>query len=1212
MSILSSYIQEIIDEVRVKKIQVLSFSGISLIPEEFFVEILKFNWLKELHLVNCGITNLPADISNLYELHKLNLSDNNIKNLPESISELSNLYELRCPYNSLREIPEGISNLPKLTLLSLAGNNFQTFPGGITRLRSLRELRISHNQIEYIPENIGDISSLEYFSISYNQIRKIPESFSNLSNLSYLSLRNNKILELPDIVRNLPKLKTLKISSNPCAKDLDEKNIKRQRPKSRQRSVRKTKIQQSPPVQQSDVHNKIEEVKEKKLKSLDLSGKNLQAFPTSIFELNWLEELDVSNNQITELPIELLELSNLSKLNIDDNPLVPPLSDLSKEGLSAIFQYLDAVNKALYQIGKAKDQNLFILDLSNLNLVDVPDDVFELSWLEELDLSNNQIKLLPFSLLNLSKLSKLNLENNPLTEPLSRIVEKGVGAVFQYLDLRKRVEEAKSRRLKTLDLSGLDLTSLPFDILEMNWLEELDLSNNKLIDLPDDLFKIANLKSLILFRNQISSLPKTFTQLNKLRYLNLSGNQLRELPVDFGKLVSLDSLNLTGNPLEVPPIEVAKQGIKSIAQYFNQLGEAGKSYLYEAKLLLVGEPGAGKTTLARKLKNPTAPLPSENESTKGIDIITWGFPQLDKPDFRVNIWDFAGQEIYYATHRFFLTHNALYLLVADTRKDDTYFDYWLNIISLLSQNSPVLIIANEKDDRYRHFNINTLRGYFSNLKDIFRTNLANRRGLQEIYKAIEHYISNLPHVGKVLPSTWVRVREALEKTQENYISAGKFFHICEREGFKQNSDKLQLSDYLHTIGVILHYQNDPILKNTIFLNPEWCTSAIYKALDTKEIIKNNGLFTKTYLAKIWKDTQYSQVLDELLQLMTKFNLCYPLPSTTDTYIVPQLLPEDRMPFEWDENENLHLQYEYKFMPKGMLWQFIIAVHTYIKEQVYVWRSGVIITKDGATAEIIEHYHSRLITVRIFGKNKRDLMSIIRYEFEKIHDIYHQLEYTELVPCNCTSCRDSDSPHFYDIRELLERVQNKKDRIECRKKPYNMVKVRELLDDILDYEHSDIVQEHGLIPYAKIENAYFQGTNPIYTSKDVDMTKNITIKDVHGATINIDTVFENVNQIIDNFAGDNQKEKSELDELIKQLKLQLSNVPLSKEDELDKITKRLDAFLKEAADKKPDKDVVQVNGESLIKAARNLESVTPSVLSIAKKIVEFMTLLAFRS
>lgn len=1198
------------------KLEILNVANNKLktIPESF----MQLRELRELILGENNITALPESISNLKNLVRLNLASNSLSELPDSICELLNLYEFRCSHNFLQELPEGMQKLSNLSSLSLASNKFKIFPEVITKLSSLVELRLANNELVNISDDIGKLTSLQYLSISYNELTDIPESISNLPNLSYISLRNNKIKNLPDFSAKFSNLRTLKISGN---ETLDDDSAESEVPKRKRRTDSQSEDEihiddlTANTSVKSDVQLTIEEVNNKKLKTLNLSHQGLRIFPLAIFELIWLEELDISYNFITEIPIELLKLSNLSEFNVKGNPLSTPFVDLAEKGLQFLLKYLETKRLISIQLDIVKKDQLNSLDLSGYNLVDIPDEVIELEWLEELDLSNNQIKKIPDKLINFPNLSKLNLDNNPLDKNYSDLVNQGVSAVFQYLNLQNRLDNVKRGRISKLNLSGLSLETLPFEIFDMDWLEELDLSNNKLKELPDELSKISNLKTLLLFRNQLQALPLNFTRLTKLQHLNVSGNQIKELPSNFGNLMNLISLNVSGNPLEIPPIEVAKQGVKSIAQYFTQLDEVGKSHLYEAKLLLVGEPGAGKTTLARKLRNPTSPLPSENESTKGIDIILWSFPQLDKPDFRVNIWDFAGQEIYYATHRFFLTHNALYLLVADTRKDDTYFDYWLNIISLLSQNSPILIIANEKDDRYRHFNINTLRGYFTNLKDVLRTNLANRRGLQEIYQEIEHYITSLPHVGKVLPSTWVRVREVLEKTHENYLSARKFFHICEKAGFKEYADKLQLSDYLHTIGVVLHYQNDPVLKHTIFLNPEWCTSAIYKALDTKEIIKNNGLFTRKYLMKIWKDDEYLEVLDELLQLMLKFNLCYPLPSIKDTYIVPQLLPEESMPFDWNDNENLFLQYEYQFMPKGMLWLFIIAVHTFIKEQVYVWRSGVVISKDGATAEVVEYYHSRRITIRISGQNKRDLMSVIRYEFEKIHRIYHQLEYAELVPCNCASCHGNEAPHFYDLKELLERVQNKKDKIECRKKPYNMVRVHDLLDDILgnEFEIKSNDKRIDASPYTHIENAYFQGNNnPVFSSKEIGMTKNLTISNIHGSAINVDSAFESVIQTINTIDGIQGSETKELNDLVQELKLQLKNLPSGNLDEFDKITKRLDAFLKEAADKSPDQEVVQVNGASLIKAAKNIESVMPSVLNIAQKIVKFVSMLTFRN
>ena len=40
------------------------------------------------------------------------------------------------------------------------------------------------------------------------------------------------------------------------------------------------------------------------------------------------------------------------------------------------------------------------------------------------------------------------------------------------------------------------------------------------------------------------------------------------------------------------------------------------------------------------------------ETTGGIDIQFLKFNVEDKKKFRINIWDFGGQEIYHSTHQF--------------------------------------------------------------------------------------------------------------------------------------------------------------------------------------------------------------------------------------------------------------------------------------------------------------------------------------------------------------------------------------------------------------------------------------------------------------------------------------------------------------------------------------------------------------------------------
>jgi len=341
------------------------------------------------------------------------------------------------------------------------------------------------------------------------------------------------------------------------------------------------------------------------------------------------------------------------------------------------------------------------------------------------------------------------------------------------------------------------------------------LGDNQLTNLPESITKLSNLTRLNLSKNQLTNLPESITNLSNLTRLYLRRNQLKNLPESITKLSDLTRLDLSKNPLETPPLEVAEKGIAAIRDYFEQLKQ-DSDYLYEAKLLIVGEAGAGKTTLAKKIQDPDYQL-KEEDSTQGIDVINWHFPYNKERDFRVNTWDFGGQEIYHATHQFFLTKRSLYILLIDNRKEDDNLYYWLNLVQLLSDNSPLLIIKNEKQDRERDIDQPGLRGQFTNLEKTLATNLKTNSGLGVILDHIKHYLRNLPHVGQVLPKTWKRVREVLEQDPRDSISLEEYWRICEENQITERSYQSQLSGYLHDLGVCLHFQDDPLLNKTLRL-----------------------------------------------------------------------------------------------------------------------------------------------------------------------------------------------------------------------------------------------------------------------------------------------------------------------------------------------------------------------------------------------------------
>jgi GTPase SAR1 family protein len=476
-------------------------------------------------------------------------------------------------------------------------------------------------------------------------------------------------------------------------------------------------------------------------------------------------------------------------------------------------------------------------------------------------------------------------------------------------------------------------------------------------------------------------------------------------------------------------------------------------------LIIVGEGGAGKTTLARKILDSNSSMPKPEETTKGIDILEWHFSMENEQDFRVNIWDFGGQEIYHTTHQFFLTKRSLYLLVVDSRKEHPHLDYWLNLIELFTENSPLLIIKNAIGDRAVEVDENQLRGRFANLKESFPANLGKleedkrRSEFAKILNSIKYHIQDLPHIGTKLPKTWAKIRETLENDDHNYISLDQYFTICDENGFKLNQEsttdgRLVLSQYLHDLGVILHFQTDktsPLYK-TVILKPQWGTDAVYKVLDNETVKQNKGRFTDNDLSSIWQDTKYNSMQGELLALMLEFKLCYRLPNAQNIYIAPQLLDFNKPEYSWNDQENLLLNYEYDFMPRGISTRFIVEMHRYIDEPK-VWRSGVVLKRENTFAEVIETYDRREIKIRLSGNNKRGFLEVITDQLDEIHASFKQLKVKKLIPCNCSTCKGNLEPHFYDLAELRDRISHKKENIECKKPPYNEVNVLSLIDDI---------------------------------------------------------------------------------------------------------------------------------------------------------------------
>jgi internalin A len=470
------------------------------------------------------------------------------------------------------------------------------------------------------------------------------------------------------------------------------------------------------------------------------------------------------------------------------------------------------------------------LDLREQGIEEIPDSIAKLTNLTVLDLRGNQITHIPDSILKLTNLKELNLSDNKISNIPNSIV--------------------RLAKLTHLFLFTNKISEIPQEISGLVGLIHLDIGDNRISDISEGITELINLEGLVLNLNEIQEIPDSIIQLKKLEILRLDGNQIKKLPNGIRHLSRLTWLNLDENPLPIAP-EIIRKGWgkeawndgnpQSVLDAYFDLIEAqikGKTRpLNEVKLLIVGQADVGKTSLMQRLITNT--FDSEQAKTEGINIQNWNLP-CNGTDIRLNLWDFGGQEIMHATHQFFLTERSLYLLVIDNRQDEVQnrVEHWLKMIQAFGSNSPIIIIGNQSDVHPLDLDKRTLHEKYPTLRAILATSCKNGTGLKELRQEITKQINQLPHVKDLFQISHFNIKSKLESMKDDFISYEKYQDLCIAEGIETEKEQKRLVTFLHDLGIVLNFQNDPRLNETNVLNPEWVTTGTYR------IINNNVLMTR--------------------------------------------------------------------------------------------------------------------------------------------------------------------------------------------------------------------------------------------------------------------------------------------------------------------------------------------------------------------------------
>ena len=769
------------------------------------------------------------------------------------------------------------------------------------------------------------------------------------------------------------------------------------------------------------------------LQRLDLRSNQLSVLPAEIGQLQQLQRLDLRSNQLSVLPVEIGQLQQLQKLYLRLNQLsVLPAEIVQLQQLQKLYLSSNQLSVLPAEIGQL--QQLQILDLSSNQLSVLPAEIVQLQQLQKLYLRLNQLSVLPAEIVQLQNLSELYLSSNQLS-----VLPAEIGQLqqLQRLDLRSNqlsvlpAEIGQLQQLQRLDLRSNQLSVLPAEIVQLQQLQRLDLSSNQLSVLPAEIGQLQQLQRLDLRSNQLSVLPAEIGQLQQLQRLDLRSNQLSSLPSEIGQLQNLWELDLSENPKMVsPPPLLIKKGTKAILKYLRQ----DQVRMWQSKMILVGQGGVGKSCLLDALRGED--FEEGKDTTHGIQIedLSYPCPHSLEDTMHLHVWDFGGQEIYHATHQFYLSNHALFVLVWSARQgfEAGKLYQWLETVKALAPNSPILVVATSTKERGADLPKDELHRNYPNIVGFFEVDNSNKKGIDLLAQQIQATAAKLPYMGADRPKSWITATEALEALNQRYISKSQLFDIFQEQGvFESNWEAL--AEYLHAMGEILYFSEDERLKDTIIVKPDWVSQHIALILDSEELSQQAGFLSRQLMRKLWHDLTPT-MRDKFLLLMQKFDLSHPVHHEEDVCLVVEKLKleEDlRYKDRWatlKDSPSITFKYQLDTVLAGIPTWFIARSHRF---STYIhWLNGALLEYKGHLGLVLAKPHEREVWLSVRGAAPHYFFDLLRDTLEFTFERFEGLKWTPFVPC--LGHEGEECTHHFKFEHLEKRLKRTppKTEIEC--------------------------------------------------------------------------------------------------------------------------------------------------------------------------------------
>jgi hypothetical protein len=424
-------------------------------------------------------------------------------------------------------------------------------------------------------------------------------------------------------------------------------------------------------------------------------------------------------------------------------------------------------------------------------------------------------------------------------------------------------------------------------------------------------------------------------------------------------------------------------------------------------------------------------------------------------EITLNGWDFGGQRVYRPTHQLFFSSSAVYLVVWKPREgpQQGFVKEWITLIKHREPDAKILVVATHGGPGQRQPDIDRqeLIDLFGNdtIVDFFHIDSLLDSGITELRAAITKIAATLPGMGRKVPTKWQRIRELLEESGKTHLPYKDAIALCEAQGLEGFAAELFVR-VSHTLGYLIHYHYDPILKDIVILKPDWLAKAISFVLDDETTRCRNGLVEFDHLSQLWShppfagETGYPKALHPVfLRLMERFDLSYKVvldPASREestTSLIAQLVPDNRpeqLP-NWGEQPDEGDRQQVQICrivddrgqlanAEGLFYQLIVRLHKYSLgrdnyEKSVHWQRGLMLDNDYNGRALLEHGSSEIrITVRAAYPE------FFLYELTKdvkwlVEHFWEGLRCEVMVPCIEPCGKNQPGTGLFEVQKLIE-------------------------------------------------------------------------------------------------------------------------------------------------------------------------------------------------